>query len=183
MARLLLQPDHGNHFALEDPVVAVLMANPMTLRAGLRGLVVVDEAQRAPGLFPVLGVLADRPGNPATFLVLGSASPELSRQSHPKLGASWEGFALEEILRTHRPDEAYFYAVHSSCELDLFMFVAGRRIGLEFKRADAAALTRSMRTAVSDLGLDELWVVYPGTRTYPLGENITVRPLKEYLLQ
>ncbi|MEI7591307.1 MAG: ATP-binding protein, partial [Deltaproteobacteria bacterium] len=280
MAREFLPADHGNYFDLEDPVVAGLMENPMTALGALRGLVVVDEAQRAPGLFPVLRVLADRPGTPAVFLILGSASPELSRQSaeslagrveiiemqgfglgevgvertevlwprggfprsflaeddadsvawrknfiltflerdlaalgfgmspavmgrfwtmlahyhaqvwngseiaasmgiapntarayldaleqtfmirrlfpwranlgkrlvktpkiyfrdsgvfhalcgirafadlhtHPKLGASWEGFALEEILRAHQPDEAYFYAVHSSCELDL----------------------------------------------------------------
>ncbi len=306
----------------------------------LRGLIVIDEAQRAPGLFPVLRVLADRPGKPARFLIVGSASPELSRQSseslagrveiiemqgfgsgevkssqtdalwqrggfprsflaasdadsfdwrrnfirtflerdlamlgfamspavmgrfwtmlahyhaqvwngseiaasmgiapntarsyvdaleqtfmirrllpwksnagkrlvktpkiyfrdsgifhalsgvrspadlhtHPKLGASWEGFAIEEILRAHTPDEAYFYAVHSSCELDLVMLARGRRIGVEIKRADAPRLTRSMETAMTDLGLDELWVAYPGTRSYALGERITVRPLGE----
>ncbi len=101
--------------------------------------------------------------------------------THPKLGASWEGFALEEILRAFRPEEAYFYAVYSSCELDLVMFLNGRKVGVEFKRADAPAMTRSMRTALADLDLDELWVVYPGTRTYPLGEKITVRPLVDCL--
>ncbi len=342
LAREILPPDHSNFFDLEDPVVAGLMENPMTLLSDLRGLVVVDEAQRVSGLFPVLRVLADRVGNPATFLILGSASPELSRQSaeslagrveiiemqgfavdevgaaetdllwhrggfprsflagsdpdsfdwrknfirtflerdlallgfgmssavmgrfwtmlahyhgqvwngseiaasmgiapnsarsyldaleqtfmirrllpwrenlgkrlvkspkiyfrdagifhalcgirspsdlltHPKLGASWEGFALEEILRTQRPDEAYFYGVHSSCEIDLVMFVAGQRIGVEFKRADAPVLTRSMVTAAADLALDDLWVVYPGKRAYPLGKNISVRPLNDCL--
>lgn len=340
LARQILPAGHSNYFDLEDPVVAGLMENPMTTLAGLRGLVVVDEAQREPRLFPVLRVLADRPENPATFLILGSASPELSRQSaeslagrveiiemqgfsveeaegedplwqrggfprsflaandtnsfdwrrnfirtflerdlaalgfgmspavmgrfwtmlahyhgqvwngseiaasmgiapntartyldaleqtfmirrllpwqanlgkrlvktpkiyfrdsgifhalsgirspadlltHPKLGASWEGFALEEILRAFRPEEAYFYAVHSSCELDLVMFLNGRKVGVEFKRADAPAMTRSMRTALADLDLDELWVVYPGTRTYPLGEKTTVRPLVDCL--
>jgi len=84
---------------------------------------------------------------------------------HPKLGASWEGFALEEILRSHQPDEAYFYAVHSGCELDLLMFLRGRKVGVEFKRADAPKLTRSMQTVLADLDLDELWVIYPGTAT------------------
>jgi len=342
LARQILPADHTNFFDLEDPVVAGLMENPMTALQDLRGVVVVDEAQREPRLFPVLRVLADRPGNPATFLILGSASPELSRQSaeslagwveiiemqgfsssevgftgvdllwqrggfprsflaandtdsfewrknfvrtflerdlgalgfgmspavmsrfwtmlahyhaqvwngseiaasmgiapnsarayldaleqtfmirrllpwqanlgkrlvktakiyfrdsgilhtlsgirspsdlltNPKLGASWEGFALEEILRAHQPDEAYFYAVHSSCELDLLMVMQGRKVGIEFKRADAPALTRSMKIAFTDLQLDELWVVYPGRRSYPLGEKIHVRPLTDCL--
>jgi predicted AAA+ superfamily ATPase len=340
LARELLPFDHGNYFDLEDPVVAGLMENPKTALEGLRGLVVVDEAQREPRLFPVLRLLADRPENPATFLILGSASPELSRQcaeslagrvetiemrgfdiaetgigqaeslwqrggfprsflaanegdsldwrknfirtflerdlaalgfgmspavmgrfwtmlahyhaqlwngseiaasmgiapntarayldaleqtfmirrllpwqanlgkrlvrtpkiyfrdsgifhalsgirchsdllTHPKLGASWEGFALEEILRAHQPDDAYFYAVHSACDLDLLMFLHGRKVGVEFKRADAPALTRSMKTAFADLELDELWVVYPGQRSYPLDKHISVRPLAE----
>ncbi len=338
LARQILPPDHLNYFDLEDPLVAGLMENSKTLLEGLQGLVVIDEAQRAPQLFPVLRLLADRPRNPAKFLLLGSASPELSRQSaeslagrveiiemqglnlsetgtqstdtlwqrggfprsflassdvdsfdwrrnfirtflerdlalmgfgmspaalgrfwamlahyhgqtwngneiassmgvaantarsyldaleqtfmvrrllpwhtnigkrlvktpkiyfrdsgmfhalagirthmdllmHPKLGASWEGFAMEEILRTHQPDEAYFYAVHSSCELDLLMFLRGRKVGVEFKRADAPKLTRSMQTVLADLDLDELWIVYPGIRGYSLSEKITVLPL------
>jgi len=340
LARQILPSDHANFFDLEDPVVAGLMENPMTALQNLRGVVVIDEAQREPRLFPVLRVLADRPKNTATFLILGSASPELSRQSaeslagrveiiemhgfsssevgkaeilwqrggfprsflaaneadsfdwrknfirtflerdlatlgfgmspavmgrfwtmlahyhaqiwngseiaasmgiapntagayldaleqtfmirrllpwqanlgkrlvktpkiyfrdsgifhalsgirspadlltHPKLGASWEGFALEEILRAHQPDEAYFYAVHSSCELDLLMIQQGRKIGVEFKRADAPNLTRSMQITFADLQLDELWVIYPGQRTYALGDRITVRPLADCL--
>jgi len=342
LARQFLPPDHSNYFDLEDPVVAGLLENPKTALEGLRGLVVVDEAQREPRMFPVLRLLADRPENPATFLILGSASPELSRQSaeslagrvetiemqgfnlseagsdqadilwqrggfprsflaandadsfdwrrhfiqtflerdlaslgfgmspavmgrfwtmlahyhgqvwngseiassmgiapntarsyldaleqtfmvrrllpwqvnvgkrlvktpkiyfrdsgifhalsgirspadlltHPKLGASWEGFAIKEILRAYQPDEAYFYAVHSSCELDLLMFLRGRKIGVEFKRADAPTLTRSMQTALADLDLDELWVAYPGKRSYPLANKITVRPLMDCL--
>ena len=89
LARQFLPPEHINYFDLEDPLVASLMENPKTLLEGLRGLVVIDEAQREPRLFPVLRVLADRVPNPSTFLILGSASPELSRQSsesaHPEL--------------------------------------------------------------------------------------------------
>jgi len=340
LARQLTPAKHPHYFDLEDPVVARLMENPMTALQGLRGLVVVDEAQRQPGLFPVLRVLADREGQPATFLILGSASPELSRQAaeslagrveiiemrgfdlnelpasaqeklwerggfprsylaadsegsvawrknfirtflerdlaalgfglspalmgrfwtmlahyhaqlwngseiaaslgiapntarayldaleqtymirrlqpwhanlgkrlvktpkiffrdsglfhtlcgiqsaaelltHPKLGASWEGFALEEILQAQQPDQSWFYAVHSGSELDLLMEMGGRRIGVEFKRADAPHATRSMHLAITDTKLDELWVVYPGTRTYALDKKITVRPLAE----
>lgn len=342
LAREFLPAGHGGYFDLEDPVVAALLENPMTVLRDLRGLVVLDEAQRQPGLFPVLRVLADRPEQPATFLILGSASPELSRQSaeslagrveiiemqgfaldevgvaaredlwqrggfprsflaadgedsfvwrknfirtflerdlaalgfgmapaamgrfwsmlahyhgqiwngaeiaaslgiapntarayldaleqtflvrrllpwhanlgkrlvkapklyfrdsgllhallgvrsaaellvHPKLGASWEGFALETVLRTVSPDEAWFYAVHSGSELDLLMLKGGRRIGVEFKRADVPAVTRSMRVALSDLALDELRVIYPGNRSFALDERIHAQPLESCL--
>jgi hypothetical protein len=340
LARKLMPAEHPQYFDLEDPVVAHLMENPMTALQGLRGRVVIDEAQRQPGLFPVLRVLADRAEQPATFLILGSASPELSRQTaeslagrveiidmrgfdlnelpagsqdtlwrrggfprsylaaddegsvvwrknfirtflerdlaalgfglspalmgrfwtmlahyhaqlwngseiaaslgiapntarayldaleqtymirrllpwqanlgkrlvktpkiyfrdsglfhtlcgiqsaaelltHPKLGASWEGFALEEIIQAQQPDQTWFYAVHSGSELDLLMEIGGRRIGVEFKRADAPNATRSMHLAIADIALDELWVVYPGTRAYALDERITVRPLAD----
>jgi predicted AAA+ superfamily ATPase len=338
LARQMIPAGHTQFFDLEDPVVAQLMENPMTALQGLGGLVVIDEAQRQPKLFPVLRVLADRVPQPATFLILGSASPELSRQAseslagrveiiemrgfdlnelsgkaqdtlwqrggfprsylaadeeasvawrknfirtflerdlaalgfglspalmgrfwtmlahyhaqlwngseiaaslgiapntarayldaleqtymirrllpwqanlgkrlvktpkvyfrdsglfhtlcaipsqatlltHPKLGASWEGFALEEIIQARQPDQIWFYAVHSGSELDLLMEWRGKRIGVEFKRADAPTATRSMHLAVTDLELDELWVVYPGSRSYALDDKITVRPL------
>ena len=341
LARQLIPPDHPQYFDLEDPVIGQMMENPMTVLQTLRGLVIIDEAQRQPGLFPVLRVLADREGQPAIFLILGSASPELSRQAseslagrveiiemrgfdlgelpadtqdklwlrggfprsflaadeessvawrknfirtflerdlaalgfglspalmarfwtmlahyhaqlwngsemaaslgvapntarayldaleqtymirrllpwhanlgkrlvktpkiyfrdsgifhtlcgiqaatelftHPKLGASWEGFACEEVLQSQQPDQAWFYAVHSGSELDLILDMRGKRIGVEFKRADAPGITRSMRIALTDIGLDELWIVYPGMRTYPLEENITVRPLADF---
>lgn len=100
--------------------------------------------------------------------------------THPKLGASWEGFVIEELIRAERPDEAWFYAVHSGSELDLLMVRAGRRIGVEVKRTDAPRLTQSMRIAWQDLALDELWVIYPGTRTYTLAEGIIARPLLQF---
>ena len=100
---------------------------------------------------------------------------------HPKVGASWEGYALEEVLKTLRPDEAYFWATHQGAELDLLLFKGGRRLGVEFKRADAPGLTASMRIALSDLRLDELRVVYPGEKRYPLTRGVEVVPLKEVL--
>ena len=340
MAREFVPETSANYFDMEDPAVWATMANPMTTLAPLRGLVVIDEAQRRPEIFPILRVLADRSGAPARFLILGSASPELSRQSseslagrieviemsgfalsevgavaerqlwlrggfprsfladddeasdrwrrefirtflerdlallgfglspqlmqrfwtmishyhgqiwnstevaaslgvapntarsyldalsqtfmvrqlqpwhenigkrqvkspklyfrdsgifhrlqgiaswdamqaHPKLGASWEGFALEETLKAATPDEAYFWAVHSGSELDLLMLRNGRRTGVEFKRADAPKMTRSITIAMADLKLDELVIVYPGSRIYPLSERVKVLPLTE----
>jgi predicted AAA+ superfamily ATPase len=177
----------------------------MTALAGLRGLVVVDEVQRAPELFPVLRVLVDR-GDGPRFLVLGSASPALLRQSseslagrievlevpplrldevgpdraealHPRSGASWEGFALEEVLARVQPDEVYLWATHAGAELDLLALKDGRRLGFEFERADAPGVTKSMRIAAEDLRLDQLTVVVPGGRRYPLGPGMEVVPL------
>lgn len=98
---------------------------------------------------------------------------------HPKIGASWEGYAIEEVLKALAPDEAYFWATHSGAELDLLLFKRGRRIGIECKRQDAPTLTPSMRKALVDLKLNELIVVYPGTRAYPLGPRVHVVPLTE----
>jgi hypothetical protein len=97
--------------------------------------------------------------------------------THPKLGASWEGFALEEALRIFRPREAYFYAIHSGSDLDLFFITEGKRTGVEFKRVDAPKVSRSMRIAVNDLQLDRLLVIYPGDREYALDKKIQAVPL------
>ncbi|MBL0148579.1 MAG: ATP-binding protein [Ideonella sp.] len=338
LARSLLDSNAPNWFDLEDPQVEAQLASPLSALRDLRGLVVIDEVQHAPGLFKVLRVLIDRPDNAARFLLLGSASPALLRQSaeslagrievieaggftldetgpdqadalwwrggfprsftaatdeasriwrrefirtlverdlpqlgmnvaapaiyrfwamlahyhgqiwnaadparslgvgentvrryldwltqaylvrqlqpwfanlgkrqvkapkiylrdtgllhelmgiadpaalarHPKSGASWEGFALDQVLRIARPDAAYFWATHAGAELDLLMLKDGRRVGVEFKRADAPGLTPSMRIAMTDLGLDALYVVCPGTRRYGLADGIEVVPL------
>ena len=95
--------------------------------------------------------------------LLGVSEPQALHR-HPKSGASWEGFALDQVLRVARADAAYFWATHAGAELDLLMQKDGRRVGVEFKRADAPSLTPSMRIAMRDLGLDALYVVYPGTR-------------------
>ena len=87
---------------------------------------------------------------------------------HPKSGASWEGFALEQVLHVAQPDEAYFWATHAGAELDLLMFKHGLRVGVEFKRVDAPKMTASMHIALQDLKLDALYVVYPGERRYTM---------------
>lgn len=340
IARQFLPPDSPNYFDLEDARDLERLSQPMSALAPLRGLVVIDEVQRRPDLFPVLRVLIDRDGAPAQFLVLGSASPALLRQSseslagrlelveiaglslpevgvrrmdrlwqrggfplsfvartdadsiswregfirltverdlpvlglgapavavrrfwgmvahyhgqiwnsaeparslgvsestvrryldfltdaylvrqlrpwfenlakrqvkspkvyvrdsgllhalfglrseadllaHPKVGASWEGFLLEQVLQLAQPDEAFFWATHQGAELDLLMFKHGRRVGVEFKRADAPTLTPSMRIALEDLRLDRLILLYPGTKAYSLAASVNVLPAVE----
>ena len=95
-------------------------------------------------------------------------------QTHPTLGASWEGFALESVLRTLRipSEDAYFWATHNQAELDLLVFRNGRRFGFEFKYSDAPRTTKSMASALADLGLERLYVVFPGDQRFPLAENI-----------
>lgn len=342
LARGFVAPDSPNYFDLEDPVSLARLAEPMTALSPLAGLVVIDEIQRSGDLFPVLRVLADRPDTPARFLVLGSASPALLRQSsdslagrievievggfglgetgpeaaetlwlrggfpraylartqadcqawrrqfllalaerdlpqlgmrlapaammrfltmlahyhgqvwnaaeparslgisetsvrryldllsgsylvrqlppwhenigkrqvkapklywrdsgllhqllgidardallaHPKCGASWEGFVMEELIRGLEPDEAYFWATHTGAELDGLFVKQGRRLGIEIKRADAPRLTPSMRHALSDLSLDLLWVIYPGSQPYALHDKVQVLPLNAAL--
>ena len=340
LARALVSGESPNYFDLEDPASLTRLDQPMTALQSLRGTVVIDEIQRRPDLFPVLRVLADRKPLPARFLILGSASPSLLRQSseslagrleiiavpglslaevgtqwlnrhwqrggfplsylartnddshtwrrqfiqtflerdlpqlgvgipatallrfwtmvahyhggiwssadparslgigestvrryldlltqllvvrqlqpwhenlakrqvkspkvyvrdsgllhtllgirserellaHPKSGASWEGYVLEEILKTAESDEAYFWATHQGAELDLLLMRKGRRVGIEVKRADAPTMTPSMRIALADLQLDELNIVYPGPRPYKLAPRVKVMPVSE----
>ena len=102
-------------------------------------------------------------------------------QLSPKLGASWEGFALECICRVldREEQELYFWRTHAGSELDLFWQWGGRNWGVECKYQDAPRLTRSMKAALEDLELAGLWVVYPGRTAYRLAENVRVLPLRD----
>lgn len=340
IARGIVPAGSPNYFDLESPVDEARLAEPMTALSPLRGIVVIDEIQRRPDLFPVLRVLADRSPRRARFLLLGSASPALLRQSseslagrletveiggllvsevgthsldrhwrrgglprsylarsdaeswtwreqfvrtflerdvpqlgigiaaptllrfwtmiahyhgqiwshaeparslgvseptvrryldalagvfmvrellpwhenlgkrqvkspkvyirdsgllhqllgirtasdllrHPKAGASWEGYVVEQLLGILRPDEAYFWGTHGGAELDLLLFVRGRRFGIEVKRTDAPARTPSMASAMTDLKLEAMAVVYPGTRRYDIAPRIVAVPAGE----
>jgi len=95
--------------------------------------------------------------------------------AHPKAGASWGGFLLEEVLKAARPDQAYFWATHQGAELDLLMLKGSRRVGWS-STAQTLALTPSMRIAMSDLKLDVLFVIYPGSKRYTLTDRIEVLP-------
>jgi len=106
---------------------------------------------------------------------LMTISSETELVNHPRLGASWEGFALDQVL-THlnlREEEAFFWAVHTGAELDLVFQREGRLWGVEVKYHEVPAVTRSMRSALSELALAHIWVVYPGKDTYPLEKKIT----------
>lgn len=111
------------------------------------------------------------------FHTLAGIRSEADLHTHPKLGASWEGYAIGEAIRHHAPDEVYFWATHNEAELDLLLIKDGRRHGIECKRADAPRLTPSMRIALKDLKLDSLTIYYPGTKRYALAQKITVEPL------
>jgi len=338
LARELVDPDSVNYFDLEDPASLARLSEPMTALSPLRGLVVIDEVQRRPDLFPILRVLVDRKDDPARFLVLGSASGDLLRQTseslagrmeratiaglslaelgpetverlwlrggfprsylasreedsvawrhhfiqtllerdfpqwgvrvpaqalrrfwtmlahfhgqtwnaaeparalgvgesttrrhldlltdalmvrqlqpfhanlrkrqvkapkvyvrdsgllhqllgidsakalltHPKVGASWEGFAIEQVLRKEPHDEAFFWATHQGAEIDLILRRSDRLLGVECKRTDAPRPTPSIRMALKDLGLKQVVVLYPGTRRFPLVEGAEAVPL------
>lgn len=95
-------------------------------------------------------------------------------ESHPKIGASWEGFAMSVVLDTihPEPEEIFYWGTHSGAELDLLVFKDGRKIGFEFKRNSAPKLTRSMLIAIKDLNLFNLYVIYAGDEIYQLASNI-----------
>jgi uncharacterized protein len=340
LARELLSEESENYFDLEDPTGLARLAEPMTALAPLSGLVVIDEIQRRPDLFPVLRVLADRRETPARFLILGSAAGELMRQTseslagrmerinisgftlgelgakseallwrrggfplsylakrevdsnawrkhfiqtllerdlpqwgvrvpavallrfwtmlahyhgqiwnaadparalgvsesttrryldllsdafmirqlqpwhanikkrqvkapkiylrdsgllhqllgihsqkellhHPKLGASWEGFVIEQMLSSEAHDEAYFWATHQGAEIDLVLRRGCELIGIECKRADAPSVTPSMHIALKDLKLTRIFVIYPGNKRYALAPQVEAVPLAQ----
>ncbi len=100
--------------------------------------------------------------------------------SYHRLGAFWEGFALEQIIQTLdvRPEECYFWATHADAELDLLIFKNGKRLGFEFKYGDRPSTTKSMHIAMTDLKLDHLALIYPGDKIFPLTEQITAYGLE-----
>lgn len=101
--------------------------------------------------------------------------------SHPKGGALWEGFIIEELIQHYKPQEAWFWATHNGAELDLLLIKDSRRLGFEIKLSDAPRLTPSMRIAKTELDLDTLTVIHGGTHSWPLAEGIFACPLKAAL--
>ena len=100
-------------------------------------------------------------------------------RAHPRYGASWEGFALEQVLAGHGARNAYFWATQSGAELDLLLVRNGKYWGFEFKCSDAPGMSRSMHVALEDLNLEKLFVVYPGTLRYALHEKVEALPLRD----
>ena len=102
-------------------------------------------------------------------------------QVHPKVGASWEGFAMEQTICALQADEAWFWQTQVGAELDLLLFIDGKRWGFEFKRTSSPKISKSMHIALADLKLEHLYVVYPGTNSFPMGEKISALALSDIL--
>lgn len=109
-------------------------------------------------------------------------SDQISLLGHPKVGASWEGFVLEQILTMIEPRDPSFWATQAGAELDLRIEVEGRAIGVEIKRTDRPSVTPSMRSALKDLGLDHIYVVHAGASRFALTSDVTAVPASEVLV-
>ncbi|MEW6074064.1 MAG: ATP-binding protein [Planctomycetota bacterium] len=137
-------------------VFLVRQLTPWFANVGKRQVKAPKIYIRDPGLLHALLGLGEKP----------------ALESHPKLGASWEGFALEQVLALTGERNAYFWATHAGAELDLLLFSGGRRFGVELKYGDAPRITRSMHIAIEDLQLERLFVVHPGSESLALDERI-----------
>jgi predicted AAA+ superfamily ATPase len=100
-----------------------------------------------------------------------------SLYGHPRVGVSWEGFALHQFMQIVKPSQVFFWSTYSGAELDLFFLHRGHRYGVEFKFNEAPKVTKSMRIVVKDLAIRHLWIIYPGQHRYPVDEQISVFPL------
>lgn len=101
----------------------------------------------------------------------------------PKIGASWEGFMLEEMIRFHqaRPQECFFWATQSKAELDLLILKGSKKLAFEFKYTDRPKITKSMRMAIESLKLDRLTVIYPGDKSFYLDDKIFFSSFDNYI--
>jgi predicted AAA+ superfamily ATPase len=100
---------------------------------------------------------------------------------YSRVGASWEGFAIEQALEVLRPSQAFFWSTYSGAEVDLFFIYHGRRYGVECKFSETPRITKSMNQALESLNLTHLWVIYPGENAYPLSKQVSVWPMKNIL--
>lgn len=183
----MLAHDHGQAWNAAEPARSLGVSEPTARRCWdlLEGLFMVRQLQpwhanlkkrqvKSPKIyFRDSGLL---------HYLLG-VHTELDLETHPKSGASWEGYVIEDVLKAVAPDEAYFWATHGGAELDLLLLKQGRKVGVECKRVDAPRLTPSMQTALEDLQLEHLAVIYPGDQPYPLAERVTAIPLEALVTQ
>lgn len=100
---------------------------------------------------------------------------------HPKFGASWEGFALEQIVSLANSRQAFFWGTHNHAELDLMIILNGKRFGFEFKASASPTMTKSLRVATADLKLTRSFIVHPGAKRYPVAPEVEAIPLPEML--
>jgi predicted AAA+ superfamily ATPase len=172
---------HGQAWNAAEPARA-LGVNPSTSR---RYLDLLTDALMVRQLQPWHANLAKRQvKSPKVYVrdsgllhqLLGLAT-EKALLGHPKLGASWEGFVIEQVLAGEPHDEAWFWATHQGAEIDLLFSRGDRLLGVECKRADAPRLTPSIRIALGDLGLERVAVVYPGAKRFALADRVEAVPL------
>lgn len=124
-------------------------------------------------LFPILRVLADRRGDSTRVI-----DAEKALRTHPKVGASGEGFVIEQVLATEPHDEVWFWATHQGAEIDLILRRGDRLFGIECKRADSPKLTPSIRIAQDDHGLRRIAVIYPGAKRFAIAADVEAVPLR-----
>ena len=172
---------HGQTWNAAEPARA-LGAPPAAVR---RYLDILTDAMMVRQLRPWFANLRKRQVKaPRIYLrdsgllhqLLGIAT-ERELMTHPRVGASWEGFVLEQVLAMEPHDEAYFWATHQGAEIDLILRRGESLYGVECKFADAPRMTPSIRNALADLGLVRVSVVYPGDQRFPLSERVEVVPL------
>ncbi|MEX2375626.1 MAG: DUF4143 domain-containing protein [Dehalococcoidia bacterium] len=164
--------------AILETIRAALARNPVTVLSGPRqaGKTTLARellAEDSPNYFD----LSSRRRSMCATAVCYTLETEKALLSHPKLGASWEGFVIEQILASEPFDEAWFWATHQGAEMDLLLRRGDRLLGIECKRSDAPKITQSIRIAIDDLGLERVAVIYPGTKRYPLGHSVEAVPL------
>jgi predicted AAA+ superfamily ATPase len=100
---------------------------------------------------------------------------------HHAVGASWEGFVIEEVYKLLWLYDAYFWGTHAGAELDMMFVYHGKNFGLEIKFTEAPKTTKSMHIAIEDLGLKHLWIIHPGPYTYPMTETISALSITDLL--
>lgn len=94
----------------------------------------------------------------------------------PKVGASWEGFVIEQLVSLVERRDTWFWGTHQGAEVDLLMNVNGRRIAFEVKRTDQPPMTPSVRVALENLALDHVYVVHAGVQVFPIADRVTAIP-------
>jgi predicted AAA+ superfamily ATPase len=172
---------HGQIWNAADPARA-LGANESTVR---RYLDLLTDAQMLRQLQPFHANIGKRQVKSPKVYVRDSGllhqlmgvDSEKALLEHPKSGASWEGFVVEQILSIQPHDDAWFWATHQGAEIDLVLSRESKLFGIEIKRTDTPRVTPSIRNALQDLGLERVVVVHPGAKRYPLSDRVEAVPL------
>jgi len=179
----LLAHYHGQIWNSAEPARALAVSESTTRRY----LDLLTDALTVRQLHPWYANLKKRQVRAPKVYVRDSGLPhallgvstEKELLNHPKSAASWEGLVIEQILGSEPHDEAFFWATHQGAEIDLILRRGDRLLGVECKRVDAPRMTRSIRIALDDLGLERVAVVYPGQRRYLPADGVEAVPVAQ----